>query len=179
MTTDLSKIYSNLSSEQLALLAFNHLSDGDDLERQRILAAVPKETYRLNDWYFMSHSDRLGTVAKVIGILYWKAQAVYFMRSFAWLHQQKQIENSQLDDDALIVEYQDIEQQINTAAAKLLGTEKAINDFIDRHGLSKGTIEAMTMTPCGFDVSKMIEGVEPCHDNYRMYTDLLEGMMTY
>ncbi len=178
MTTDLSRIYENLTPQQLALLAFNHSQDDDDLERQRILAAVPKETYRLNDWYFTRHSDVLQTVAYVMGIVYWKAQAVYFMRSYSILHQQHAIEASQLDDEASSLAYRDIYQQQQTAAAKLLGTEQAIDDFIDRHGLNRATIQAMAFAGKGLAVSEVWDDVQPCPDNYNLINDLLEGLMT-
>lgn len=178
MTTDLSKIYDNLTPEQLALLAFNHLADDDDLERQRILSAVPQQTYRMNDWYFMRHSTTLLDVAMLIGIVYWQAQTAFFIRYHVRLRQLHQIELSQIDNDSTIELIKNIEQQIDTAAAKLLGTEQAIKNFIDRHGLNRQVIQMLTMTPNGFDSSKHKEHVTPCASNYNMITELLEGMMT-
>jgi hypothetical protein len=178
MNTDLSKIYDNLTPSQLAVLEFNHIGDNDDLERQRILSAVPYQLRKMPDIEYLKTNHNLSAVADLIGLFYWQAQAHYFMRSFNWLHQQKAIEASQLDDDALAIAYRDISQQINTAAAKLAGTEKAINDFIDRHGLSRSTLQAMTMTSSGFECSKAVEGIEPDSVNYQVVTETLEDLLS-
>lgn len=182
--TDLSKIYENLPPDQLALLVFNHMADDDDLERQRILSAVPKETYRMNDWYFMRHSSTLGDVAKIIGIVYWKAQATFFMRSFAWLHQQHQAESSQLDDDAIVEAYRNIEKQIDTAAAKLIATERAINDFMVDYGINPEVVQRLTMTSSDFDISESLIALEErksikiCSEQYTMIYEMLEGLLS-
>ncbi len=62
--------------------------------------------------------------------------------------------------------------------AKLLGTEQAINDFIDKHGLNRASIQAMVFAGKALAVYELWDDVQPCPDNYNMITDLLEGMMT-
>jgi hypothetical protein len=160
------------------VLEFNHIGDDDDLERQRILSAVPYQLRKMPDIEYLKTNHNLSAVADLIGLFYWQAQAHYFMRSFNWLHQQKAIEASQLDDDALALAYRDISQQIKSAAAKLAGTEQAINDFIDRHGLNRASIQALAFVGKGLAVSELWDDVQPCPDNYNMITDLLEGLMT-
>lgn len=184
MTTHLSKIYENLPPEQLALLAFNHLADDDDLERERILSVVPRQTLMMHDWHFIKHSGRLGTIAHMIGISYWRAQAAFYMRSFAWLHQQHQTESSQLDDDAIVEAYRDIEQQIDTAAAKLIATERAINDFMVDYGINPEVVQRLTMTSSDFDISESLIALEErksikiCSEQYTMIYEMLEGLLS-
>ena len=82
MNIDLSKIYENLDPSQLALLAFNHLTDDNPLERQRILSAVPQRAYLTNDNRFTQMHMMLLTTLEKMSAIYWKSRAQYWERLY-------------------------------------------------------------------------------------------------
>lgn len=80
--TDTTAIYKNLTPEQLAVLAFNHLADNDGLERERILSAIPQRTYLTNDRAFTeSYLDMITAIGQLT-VFYWQSKA----RLFETLH---------------------------------------------------------------------------------------------
>ena len=80
--TDTTAIYKNLTPEQLAVLAFNHLADNDGLERERILSAIPQRTYLTNDRAFTESYLTMTTAVGQLTVFYWQSKA----RLFEMLH---------------------------------------------------------------------------------------------
>ena len=86
MTKDpIAKMYKHLSTQELALLAFSSLANGDELEQARIADAVPRRTYSCLDAGFTQHLDRVFNMACCWAIQYWQCQTRTIAARAWWL----------------------------------------------------------------------------------------------
>ena len=86
MTKDpIAKMYKHLSTQELALLAFSSLANGDELEQARIADAVPRHTYSCLDAGFTQHLDRVFNMACCWAIQYWQCQTRTIAARAWWL----------------------------------------------------------------------------------------------
>ena len=70
----ISKLYQQMNSQELALLAFANLKKEDSLEFARILDAVPRRTYINLDATFNNYLERLFKMACLWSIEYWRCR---------------------------------------------------------------------------------------------------------
>ncbi len=86
MTKDpIAKMYKHLTAQELALLAFASLANGDELEQARIADAVPRRTYSCLDADFTQHLDRVFNMACCWAIQYWQCQTRTMAARTLWL----------------------------------------------------------------------------------------------
>jgi hypothetical protein len=74
------KMYEGLNSKEQALLAFNYLTENNELEIKRIGDAVPTHKYVCKDAEFMSWFDKIFNFAAYWSTEHWKAYA-YLMET--------------------------------------------------------------------------------------------------
>jgi len=70
----ISKLYQQMNSQELALLAFANLKKEDSLEHTRIVDAVPRRRYLCLDTTFTNHLNRVFHMASLWSIEYWRCR---------------------------------------------------------------------------------------------------------
>ena len=70
----LSKLYQQMNSQELALLAFANLKKENALEHTRIVDAVPRRRYLCLDTTFTNYLNRVFKMACLWSIEYWKCR---------------------------------------------------------------------------------------------------------
>ena len=70
----LSKLYKQMNSQELALLAFANLKKEDSLEHTRIVDAVPRRHYLCLDTTFTNYLHRIFLMASLWSIEYWRCR---------------------------------------------------------------------------------------------------------
>ena len=70
----ISKLYQQMNSQELALLAFANLKKEDSLEHTRIVDAVPRRHYLCLDTTFTNYLHRIFLMASLWSIEYWRCR---------------------------------------------------------------------------------------------------------
>jgi hypothetical protein len=70
----ISKLYQQINSQELALLAFANLNQEDSLEHTRIVDAVPRRRYLCLDTTFTNYLHRVFHMASLWSIEYWRCR---------------------------------------------------------------------------------------------------------
>ena len=71
-------LYQGLTNKERAALAFCYLTETNELELDRLVAAVPLKAYVCPDAEYQAWFDRIFNMASLWAIEHWKAQAAYF-----------------------------------------------------------------------------------------------------
>ena len=71
----ITKLYEGLSNKELAALSFHYMAAANELEIERVSAAVPVKTYDCRDVEYQQWVNSFYSVATYWSIEYWKLQA--------------------------------------------------------------------------------------------------------
>jgi hypothetical protein len=69
------KMYCKLTTQQQAVLAFNNLMAGNQIETERVIDAVPMQNYRCKDLEFQDQFESYKTMALLWSLEYWQLYA--------------------------------------------------------------------------------------------------------
>ena len=131
------KVYSNLTDRERAVLYFEYLMRGDDgdLERKRISGTMPMQNFTGLPFDFRKHSYNLNGLAMTYAISYWQhvALAQAMMGGAASTLRQS-------DDPA---EWKPMIRHFEAAEARLLSLELAFDDVCAANGLDPDTMRAL------------------------------------
>lgn len=133
MTDNITKLYGSLTSQELALLAFHHLTDVNEIELGRIASAVPFKTYRCRDLEYQDRLDGLFNMAALFSIEHWRIYA----RSLEALVASHFMAGDS-EKERQMFEVQEIWQ------SRLLALDTALKDVCKEQGIDEESVRRLT-----------------------------------
>lgn len=118
------KLYSGLSGQELAAVAFFHTAEQNQIEMDRVLSVVPRKNYSCLDQDFIRQQDYLFSVVTFWGSEYWRK---LFMHTAALL------ETYHADG-----EQPKAWERVDTTAEALETWHAVLAAWCDKHGLDIG-----------------------------------------
>jgi hypothetical protein len=134
MTDPLIKLYAGLTDQERGKMAYTYLIQGNDLEMQRIVSAMPNQNFiGLPDGYRRMVVD-LSNLTMIYAIAYWQ-QVARCVTMMAGTMGQLQDE----DPEA----YKPMIECFKAEEAALMSIEQAFDDVCLEHGLDAGAMRTM------------------------------------
>ena len=128
MTTDrIGRICEGLTSREKAALAFSHMSRMDAASLDRVVATVPKRTYRIPELDFTNRLDGLGDMSVLWGLVYWKLRAFCETLHATVLILAQRLDRRKLLDDAM--------EALCNAESHLVALDQILQSVCDANGV--------------------------------------------
>jgi hypothetical protein len=131
----LERIYRNLTNKQLAVLAFNHVLRGDEVEVEKIASAAPRKSYSCPDAEYTSTLDTFFQIAQIWSVDYWKARCLVFETIYHW---QAAVQRNAKGDAKAFLEV------IKNNEGQVLALFQAMKNVCEEHGLSFESIRGFS-----------------------------------
>ena len=127
----LSKLYTHMSSQALALLAFANLANSEPLEDARITDAVPRRHYLSLDSSFTNHLNHVFYMACLWSILYWQCRTRLMAVRGICLSAELGITNRNQEKEYALLDYHE---------ARMAAVEMALIEICDEYRIEINTV---------------------------------------
>lgn len=127
----LSKLYTQMNSQELALLAFANLKKEDSLEHTRIVDAVPRRHYLCLDTTFTNYLHRIFLMASLWSIEYWRCRTQLMAVRGICLSAELGITNRNQEKEYALLDYHE---------ARMAAVEMALIEICDEYRIEINTV---------------------------------------
>lgn len=162
----LEKLYTNLTEHELASLAFHHLANHNELELERIQAAVPRHTYRQLSAVYQNRSRAFFNVANIWALEHWQLLCA---RNAAVIGMFAALRSNNIERDEYHTE------TVLALTECLLALDQALDEFSVEFGIDAADVRKYA------SATRFVSShtkAEPNPEYLAMMRDAMRGMVT-
>ena len=133
----ITKLYAELTNKERAALSFRYMTEGNELEFDRILATVPRFTYRCHDFEYRNWLDAFFNVWHIWAIEHWQCR---YRAVAAMYGAQIRLRQERMGDVSKYLDAHELWE------SRLLALDAALEAVCEEHGIDVDAMRGLTET---------------------------------